>query len=74
MEGIKSSPAIEDLGVLVDEKLGITQRCVLAAQKVSDILGCIKSSVTSRLRMGILPLCSGETPPAALHHALRAPT
>jgi len=44
--------------MLVDEKLNLTQQCALAAQKANCILGCIKSSVASRAREGILPLCS----------------
>jgi len=42
----------------VDEKLNMTQQHVLAAQKANRILGCIKRSVASRLREGILPLYS----------------
>jgi len=36
---------------------------VLVAQKANRILGCIKSSMASGSREGILPLCSVETPP-----------
>jgi len=44
--------------VLADEKVNMTRQCVLEAQKANSILGCIKSSMASRPREGILPLCS----------------
>jgi len=55
-EWLESSSEEKDLGVLVDERLNVSCKCALAAQKANCILHCIKGSVTSRSRAVILPL------------------
>ncbi|KAJ7426540.1 hypothetical protein WISP_14860 [Willisornis vidua] len=55
-ELFESSRVEKTLAMLVDERLDTRRQCALSAQKASCVLGCIKSSMASRLREGIVPI------------------
>ena len=53
---LDSSVCEKDLGVLVDNKLNMSQQCDMAAKKANSILDCIARSIESRAREVIMPL------------------
>ena len=62
-EWIESSSEKKDSELLVDDKLSMTQQYVLAAQRASCILGCIRRNMASRSREVILHLYSALVRP-----------
>ena len=57
-EWTESRSEDKNSGLLVDDKLTMTQLCILIVRKANHILACIKRNVTSRSREGILLLYS----------------
>ena len=70
-EHFQSSSVEKGLGILVDEKLDMSQQGVLSARKTSYVLGCIKRDVTSSETEVIDPLYSALVKPH-LGHCIQA--
>ena len=55
---LKRSSVKKDLGVLVDNRLAMSQQCALEAKKANSVLRCIRKSVVSRMKEVVLSLYS----------------
>jgi len=71
---LESSSVERDLGVLVDDKVTMSQQRALGAKKANGILGCIKKSVQQVKGGSASPLhCTGEAPSGVLCPVLGSP-
>jgi len=58
-----SSSVERDLGLLVDNKLNISEQCAAVAKTANRMLGCTNKGITSRDKQVIIPLCSALVRP-----------
>ena len=55
---LERSSAEKDLGVLVNNRLAMSQQCAIVTKQANGTLGCLKKSVASRWKEMIISLYS----------------
>ena len=55
---LSNTTSEKDLGIVVDHKLNMSQKCDVAAKKANAILGCIHRSIASKPHEVLVPLYS----------------
>ncbi|GAB0187935.1 mitochondrial enolase superfamily member 1 [Grus japonensis] len=63
---LESSSVERDLGVLVDNKLNMSEECAAAAKKANRMWGCINKGITNRDKEVIIPLSACQAIPGIL--------
>ncbi|PKU34373.1 rna-directed dna polymerase from mobile element jockey-like [Limosa lapponica baueri] len=72
---LESTSEEKDLGVLVDDRITMSQQCALVAKKPKGILGCIRKSIDKQVGGGYPPppLCPGEAASGVVCPVLGSP-
>lgn len=52
---LESSSTEKLLGILVDNKIPMSQQCVFVAKKANPLLGCVKKRVIEQVKRGSPP-------------------
>lgn len=62
-EWIENGTVEKYFGVMIGDRLNMSQQCMLAAQRINCILGCINRRVASRVKGMTVSLCSALVKP-----------
>lgn len=63
LEGSLSENALQILSIMVNPKLTMSQQCACATKVANSVVSCVRMSVISKSRVGILPALSALLKP-----------